>query len=69
MIGIVFALIMGIAGWICHLIFILMSLRSKPKGLIEIYYNKYHELYPEILMIVGLLVFMCVVLIQIMTAT
>ena len=61
---VVFALIMGVSGWIVHLFFILMSLFSKKKGLIEIYYNKYHELYPEIIVMIVLIVFEILVLLQ-----
>ena len=63
---VVFAVIMGIAGWIVHLIFILASLKSKKKGLIEIYYNQYHELYPEIILIIIILLFQIVIVYNIM---
>ena len=54
---VVFALIYGVVGWIIHLFFILMSLRSETKGMLELYYNRYKELYPEIVLIAGLVIF------------
>jgi len=59
-----FALIYGTCGWIVHLVFILLSLRSEQRGLIEVYYNKYKELYPEIVLIAGLVIFEIIAMIS-----
>ena len=60
---VIFSLLYGLSGWIFHLIFITMSLRSKTKGLIEIYYNKWKELYPEIILMICLIIFNIIILI------
>jgi len=44
--------IMGICGWILHLIFILTSIRSEDKWTVLIDYNRLHEGKVEVILIV-----------------
>ena len=51
-------LLFGLVGWFIHLIFIAFAITNK--GIIEINYNHYKEMYPE-LIIMGLLFVLTVI--------
>ena len=40
-------LVFGVAGWFIHLVFITFAIINK--GVIEINYNRYKEMYPELI--------------------
>ena len=59
-----FVLMMGLLGWIIHLIFIMQSLRSKKKWTIFIDYNTLHEGVSEILLLLTIIIFNIFVLME-----
>ena len=61
-----FAAILGLMGWIVHLLFIIQSLRSKKRWTLYIDYNTMHEGVLEILLILGLIIFYIFVLVELL---
>ena len=47
---IIVALVFGVAGWFIHLVFIAFAIANK--GKIEINYNYYKEMYPELIIMI-----------------
>lgn len=54
-------LLFGLVGWFIHLVFIIYAITNK--GIIEINYNAYKEMYPELIIMVILFILNIIALI------
>ena len=62
---VLFALLLGLAGWICHLWFILSALRKPDRGQILIDYHHFKEMYIEIIIFFAITIFELYVLVDV----
>ena len=54
-------LLVGLAGWITHFIFIVHAIANK--GIIELNFNEYKEMYPELIIIIIVVILFIIALI------